>query len=376
MFSKKLDEVYSALKIKFYELNHSTICEKIGFIYEKDTIKLDWFNQKFIISVNDADIKTVDGNNVNLKEKVMILHHMCSVNLTAYHSEVWNSLGDLKQANLLASSSNQRVVEPLAKLFSGKLDAFKSACEKLGGIKVDAADASYIIQILPEINAKLVFYDKDEDFDASLAVFFESTVEMWTHPGDIAVLVEIIMGYLKDILEKNENNIYGIDKSTNKIKVTILYVSETENTAMAAEYIENGLKKKSDIIDVQRMNISYDEGYDESYIKDSKAVIFGSPVYHANMQWKLKRWFDVNIKVKLSGKLGCAFATENSVTGGAEIAILTILQHMITKGMMVYSPPCAHIGAIGIGQRIEQHEAEFTKYGEQFADKVIEIFGK
>ena len=374
MFSKRLDEVYTELQKEFAKLDLKAICEKVGFEHTENKVGLKWFTQDFVVDIASAEIKTLDGHNVNLREKIMIMHHLCTVDMNTYHSGTWASVVELKQASLLASSSKKRIIDPAAELFSGKLDMFKMACEKIGGVAYNKGDASYIIQIMPEIKMLLIFNDKDDEFEASLSVLFESTIESWTHAGDVNVLVETVLDYITKILRGDEDDLYGIDNAQEKLKVTILYVSETENTSIAAEYLENGLKQGSKHIEVKRMNISYDDGYDEEFIKESRAVIFGSPVYHSNMQWKLKRWFDVSIRVRLGGKLGCAFATENSTTGGAEITILTIYQHMITKGMMVYNPPEAHIGAIGIGQHIEQYEKHFTKYGKQFGAKVEELF--
>lgn len=160
------------------------------------------------------------------------------------------------------------------------------------------------------------------------------------------------------------------------MKITILYVSKTGNTDTAAEFIGDGILSKYSFIEVKRMDLAEPETFDGQFLLDSEAVIFGSPVYFGNMQWQMKQWFDTSMKYNLRGKLGGAFSTEQSMTGGAEVAILTMMQHMIVKGMLVYAPEAAHFGPVAIGKNMDDYEELFNTFGVQFAEKTIQLFGK
>ena len=110
-------------------------------------------------------------------------------------------------------------------------------------------------------------------------------------------------------------------------------------------------------------------------------MIFGTPTYVANMCWQMKKWFDTNWSVKLGGKLGGAFATENSPNGGgAEQAIISIVTHMLVKGMLVYSSgaergrPFIHIGPTIVRDQLEQKEELCGLFGRRIAQKAHELF--
>lgn len=165
------------------------------------------------------------------------------------------------------------------------------------------------------------------------------------------------------------------------MKISVIYASQTGNTEMAAEYIQDGILGKYPFIQVRLMDIREDE-IDPVFLEQSDAVIFGSPVYFTSMSWELKKWFDHSFKVNLNGKIGAAFVTAQSPTGGTDTAIMEMLRHMLLKGMIVISGTdrkAEHkfqIGAVGIAKEIEQSAGQFEAFGECVARTVINLFGK
>ena len=74
-----------------------------------------------------------------------------------------------------------------------------------------------------------------------------------------------------------------------------------------------------------------------------------------------------------AGKTGGAFATAAYIHGGADTAVLGILNHMLFYGMKTYSGGCAygapviHYGPVGISENIDDFEDLFCEYGRRFA---------
>lgn len=165
------------------------------------------------------------------------------------------------------------------------------------------------------------------------------------------------------------------------MKITIVYVSQTGNTEGAAEYIKDGILAKYPFVQVELMDIRENE-MDMEFLEQSDAVIFGTPVYFTSMSWELKKWFDHSFKVNLSGKLGAAFVTAQSLAGGTDTAIMEILRHMLLKGMLVFSGTGKkpehkfQIGAVGLARNLEQCSEQFEAFGECVAHTTIELFGE
>lgn len=164
------------------------------------------------------------------------------------------------------------------------------------------------------------------------------------------------------------------------MKVSIVYHSETGNTEKVANFVAAGVLSVENT-EVRCINIRDASQEDEEYINHSAAVIFGVPTYVGNMSWQMKKWFDTNWNVQLGGKLGSAFATENSPNGGgAELAILTLVNHMLVRGMLCYSSgaefgrPFIHIGPAVVRDKIEEKEEICRLFGERVARKAHQLF--
>ncbi|WP_252236656.1 flavodoxin family protein [Clostridium sp. CH2] len=160
------------------------------------------------------------------------------------------------------------------------------------------------------------------------------------------------------------------------MKISIIYFSKTGKTKEMANIIASGMKLEKDIevglFDID--NINYD------FLNESKAVIFGTPTYYANTCWQIKKWFDESSNCNLSGKIGAVFATANYAQGGADTAILTIINHLMVKGMLVYSggsslgQPYIHLGAVALKENFEKSRDMFKIFGTRIAQKTNELF--
>ncbi|MFZ7121868.1 MAG: flavodoxin family protein [Eubacteriaceae bacterium] len=163
------------------------------------------------------------------------------------------------------------------------------------------------------------------------------------------------------------------------MKITILYFSITCNTEKMAHYIEDGIKSVEKF-EVKMMNINNYENIDREFIHDSRAIIFGTPTYCANICWQFKKWFDQEWDLDLSGKIGAVFATANCIHGGADVALLGMLNHILVKGMLAYSSgagcgrPFIHLGPIAIKDELEEKKDLFVLFGKRIAEKTSELF--
>lgn len=163
------------------------------------------------------------------------------------------------------------------------------------------------------------------------------------------------------------------------MKISIIYSSRTGGTERVAELIKEGAERVQGI-EIKIMNLQDSNQIDKEFINNSDGIIFGTPTYYANIAWEMKKWIDESTEYNLEGKLGAAFATANSISGGADIALLTIVNHIMVKGMMVYSggvafgKPKTHIGYVHINEICENEDENARIFGERIANKVKKIF--
>ena len=132
------------------------------------------------------------------------------------------------------------------------------------------------------------------------------------------------------------------------MKIAVIYHSITGNTEKQAGLVAEGAKSVQGI-EVRTMSI---DKPDNTWIDESKAIIFGCPTYEGSCSWQMKRYLDTP-KVKFEGKLAGFFASQNwPGGGGADFAEMTMIAAALVMGMLVYSGgvsmgfPPIHFGAV------------------------------
>jgi len=159
------------------------------------------------------------------------------------------------------------------------------------------------------------------------------------------------------------------------MKIAVVYHSETENTQKVADIVVEGAEKVEGV-EVKSMSIDH---VDEAFINEAKVVFFGTPTYAGTCSWQMKKWMDTS-KIKLAGKVGCVFATENFLGGGAENAELSLISMLLVKGMFAYSVgvgeglPYTHFGAVCTKDGTEEEQERVRLFGERVARNVQKSF--
>lgn len=116
---------------------------------------------------------------------------------------------------------------------------------------------------------------------------------------------------------------------------------------------------------------------DEEYVKESDALIVGTPTYNGYLTARMKAWLESTpAKLNVAGKLGGAYATAAFIHGGGDLAIQCILTHLLVDGMMVYSSgqakgmPVIHLGPVAIAPDLDAFADLFRIYGKRMAEQV------
>ena len=161
------------------------------------------------------------------------------------------------------------------------------------------------------------------------------------------------------------------------MKIAIIYHSTTGNTEKMAELVKQGCLAAAGV-EAQAMSI---EAVDQDYVREARAVIFGSPTYEGTCSWQMKRFLDSGPK-DLTGKLAGVFVSENwPGGGGASFAEMTIIAALLVHGMIVYSggitegAPYLHFGAVSRKAPTEDlYRDRCIKLGSNIARKALELF--
>lgn len=76
----------------------------------------------------------------------------------------------------VSNSPNGSLFQNTANFFAGRCDALQSACLRLNGRKIAMADVGFEIPVFNDLSMRLLFWDADDEFPASLNLQFDENI--------------------------------------------------------------------------------------------------------------------------------------------------------------------------------------------------------
>ena len=187
-YESNYEKVFSYFQGEFLKLDQEAAAEKLGLFCEEDAIMIPWFGNCWRIDRNTGIITDENGNIPDVTQRLLIMHHFCFFRMDAVHSDKWVPFRQIREAACFERAYKKSAVDPIVEYFAGKTELFEQAARALGGTPVPYGDAGFRIYPLPQIGLTYIFYDADEEFEASCNILFESTVTWWIHPESVPTI--------------------------------------------------------------------------------------------------------------------------------------------------------------------------------------------
>lgn len=187
-YESNYEKVFSYFQGEFLKLDQEAAAEKLGLFCEEDAIMIPWFGNCWRIDRNTGIITDENGNIPDVTQRLLIMHHFCFFRMDAVHSDKWVPFRQIREAACFERAYKKSAVDPIVEYFAGKTELFAQAAQALGGTPVPYGDAGFRIYPLPQIGLTYIFYDADEEFEASCNILFESTVTWWIHPESVPTI--------------------------------------------------------------------------------------------------------------------------------------------------------------------------------------------
>jgi len=162
--------------------------------------------------------------------------------------------------------------------------------------------------------------------------------------------------------------------------VLILYDSRGGLTEDLARSVADGVRSVAGAqLSLRRLD---DASPDE--LKTIDALIVGSPNW-SGITGRLKAWFDQTGDLwetgELAGKVGAAFTTGWSPSGGLEATLLQLLHLLLAHGMVVVGLPWSermrvsgsYYGATAVAEVTEEDRAQARELGRRVAETALRL---
>lgn len=161
-------------------------------------VYVTYFQAKYRLRLVDGTMEKQTGEewteNVCFNEAMAIYHLFYYTKDLPTNSGKWvpsHTIDGVVSRNL----SNDPLLTPFEKKYTGKMAELEEACQSAGGVKLSAGDVSYEFAAFPQVHLRMVFWDADEDFPAQAQILVDQCVTDYLHYETVGCLIS-------DLLEK------------------------------------------------------------------------------------------------------------------------------------------------------------------------------
>ena len=140
------------------------------------------FGRKYgIHRVSGAIHALEDDAPVTNNEKLNIYTLLGYCKRGARQSGTWLPFRSLRGAGPFAPAFDRNILQPLAATFAGRVAAFQSAAQAIGGLPLQRGDAGALLYAFACIPMQFLFWDGDDEFPAQANILFDSSATDFIH---------------------------------------------------------------------------------------------------------------------------------------------------------------------------------------------------
>ena len=189
------DQVIENWRLKFLEMDQEELIRKFQLEADEEFLYIIYFSKRFRIDRKNGFI-TEDGKSPGFDTVMNIYntfyysaaHPVASGNLVAFRQ--------VKRVYPFEAAYRRTIIFRLQELFAGKTEELRKACEALGGTLLPQGDVGYVLPVVPFLNIAVLFWDKDEEFEAQANMLFDSEITEFMHEENVVCVAADAVYYL------------------------------------------------------------------------------------------------------------------------------------------------------------------------------------
>jgi hypothetical protein len=192
-------ETYQMYLKQIGERNLPELAKRLNVEMDRDMLPVRLFGRRYHIC--SRGIEYPENKPLVHAEIVVLCQFVIRFPHAFPFSSNWVLYRDFMDAAPFVGGFRTSVEEPLAKIFSGKLELLEKACDAMGGVKPQLEqplqyDLIRMFQALPEVPVLLLFNDADEEFPAETRIMFEDRADKFLDMESLAGVGWLLFDYL------------------------------------------------------------------------------------------------------------------------------------------------------------------------------------
>ena len=197
------ESIYLGLITKLSECDFHESAERLGLEYVDSAVQISFLKREYRITLDG--VEPLDGQPVNVNNRSVLLYYL----LSKGQGDPENSFISFESIPRMISglSVQSRLMNtPLERYFGNDYVKFSEAAVKLGGIEEEPQLGKHLwrFDVLPKIPLKIVFYEADDEFPASLQILADRNTLDYMHYETLMFALTHLFSRLKEEMQNEE----------------------------------------------------------------------------------------------------------------------------------------------------------------------------
>ena len=181
----------------FRGLDPAEAAQRTGSRWDGKEFFVKLLGTEYAIAHPDYAIRALDGGKVPpLPTQTFLLRWLLEAKQAPWHGE-WKTFREMPWGEMYIKPYTGRVLTRAAFTFGFRLDAFRAACEKLGGKKLPHGDAGYEFTLIGDYKIRILVWEGDDEFPPNAQVIYSDNFAEGFAAEDRVVAGDILITVIK-----------------------------------------------------------------------------------------------------------------------------------------------------------------------------------
>ena len=185
---------------RFREADPAEMAARTGTKWDGKWIYVNLLNRGFALSHPDYAIRPLDDAPVpGLPTQTFLLRYLLESRNTSWLGG-WKTFREMPWGEMYNVPFTGRCRTRAAFTFGSRIDAFRTACEQIGGIPVPQGDAGYEFNFIGNFRLRILLWEADEEFPPSAQILYSDNFAAGFAAEDRVVAADILISTLREQL--------------------------------------------------------------------------------------------------------------------------------------------------------------------------------
>jgi len=185
---------------RFRHLDPAEAAERTGVKWNGVEFYVNLLGREFAISHPDYALRALDGGALPpLPTQTFLLRYLLESKQASWGGQ-WKTFREMPWGEMYIKPYTGRVLTRAAFTFGFRLDAFRSACEKMGATALKHGDAGYQFNLIGDFMIQILVWEGDDEFPPNAQVIYSDNFAEGFAAEDRVVAGDILISTIKSFM--------------------------------------------------------------------------------------------------------------------------------------------------------------------------------